>query len=340
MSDVGATPLRVGLFGVGRIGMHLLERFALGGPFRVVAACDDALIGPRIEPFDVKRMSPRELLAAPDIEVLWVTSSFDYPFDVGSHASLAGQHLIVESPFTLSAAVADQAIRAAMSRQRLLLVHQPRRADSEFRQALTVARESPIGAIRQAKFVSWSYGHAPRSITRLGERSETVESPSTTKIRIAAQTLDQLLWLVPSRPVRVFAYRDVSLASTSRLFDGDALALRIHFESACTADIDIRLDSPTPFQSGWLLTGERGGYAHGRQFTLTEEGEIYDSPVAPATNPAVADPFGWLAEQIRHGRLDADEATRTRTVVELLDAAQQSLEKGCEITLKNFGHNE
>lgn len=42
MTDVAASPLRVVLIGCGRVGMHLIERFSVNGPFRVVAVCDDS----------------------------------------------------------------------------------------------------------------------------------------------------------------------------------------------------------------------------------------------------------------------------------------------------------
>lgn len=322
-------PLRVGLVGCGRVGRHLIERSAVGGPFQVVAACDDFCPSSRIVPFDVRLMSLPELAQSADIDVLWVTSYWEFPLEV-SHA----KHLIAETPFTLGTQVAEQAFAAAAQRGRLLLIHHPRRADPEFRQALAVARDEKIGAVRAVKFVLWSYGRPPRGATRGIEPSDWDENaePGRTKIRFVAHALDQLVLLIPSRPVCVLAVGDPN-AGGADLIAGDSLALHVLFESGCRAEIDIRLDSPTTFQSGWMLTGERGGYAKGRQYTLTDEGEVFDSPVTPCDSGAEADQFEWLARQIRSGTPDAVEESRTRSVVALLDGAQRSLVTSQPVTL-------
>ena len=332
MTDVAASPLRVGLIGCGRVGMHLIERFAVSGPFRVVAVCDDSCTGDLISPFGARLMSLKQLAQSQDIDVLWITSFWEFPFESSPSEVCYGQHLIAEAPFALGYQSAEQAFADAAQRGRRLLVHHPRRADPDFRQALSVAQDEKIGAIRAAKFVLWSYGRPPRGATRGVQqpfRDEYAE-PGTTKVRFVAHALDQLVQLVPSRPIRVAAFVDPGVAD---LFAGDSLLLRIVFESGCLAEIDIRLDSPTPFQNGWMLTSERGGYAKGRQYTLTDDGEVFDSPVTISDNNAEADPFDWLAREIRSGVPNAREEAHARAVVALLDGAQKSLVTSQEVTL-------
>ena len=82
-----------------------------------------------------------------------------------------------------------------------------------------------------------------------------------------------------------------------------------------------------------MLTGERGGYAKGRQYTLTDEGEVFDSPVTTTDNPDDTDQFEWLAQQIRSGVPDAEEEVRACSVVALLDGAQRSLVTSQPVTL-------
>ncbi len=323
MPDAVTSPLRVGLWpGVGRCGMHLIERFAEGSPFRVVAACDPTAALNLLAPFGVRLVNtPEELTHAADIDVLWCLNGL---VPIGPSHS---QHTIVETPLTLSLEAADQAFREAAEQGRLLLVHHPRRGDLEFRQALTVASDANIGAVRAAKFVSWSYGLPPRGATRgNGPLAwDASDDPQITKFRFVAHALDQLVPLIGDEPVSVFATGDPLAVGTPDLRVGYSLALRIVFKRGCEAEIDIRLDSPTPFQSGWTLTGERGGYANGRQYTLTEDGEVFDSPVTPSDGDQGVDQFEWLARQIRGGVVDATEEARVRTVVALLDAAQRSL---------------
>jgi predicted dehydrogenase len=320
--DVSA-PLRVGLFpSVGRFGLHLIERFADGGPFRVVAASDPLIPAHFVEPFGVRLMcSPQELAQADDIDVLWRTSFDEFRAEFAPTELLFGKHTIVETPLTVTTEMAGKTLGWAAESQRLLLVHHPRRADLDFRQALALAQDASLGAIRAAKFISWSYGLPPRGATRgHGPLSlDASEDPQVTKVRFVAHALDQMVALIRVPPVRVLA------VGAPDLFAGYSLSLHLVFESGCEADIDVRLDSPAAFQSGWMMTGERGGYAHGRQYTRTDEGEVFDAPVVPLISDADADQFEWLARQIRSGERNHAEVARVRTVVALLDAAQRSL---------------
>lgn len=332
MTDVAASPLRVGLIGCGRIGMHLIERSAIGGPFQVIAACDEQRVGELIAPFGVRLMSLQELAQSVDIDVLWITSFWKSPFESSPSTALHGQHIIAEAPFALRHQSAEQGYSYAAQRGRLFLIHHPRRADHDFRQALAVARDEMIGVIRAAKFVLWSYGRAPQGATRGAQQpfGDEYAEPGTTKVRFVAHALDQLVQLIPSQPIKVSAIGD---PGDSDLFAGDTLLLRIVFESGCLAEIDIRLDSPTPFQNGWTLTSERGGYAQGRQYTLTDDGEVFDSPVTISEDDTEADQFEWLAREIRSGASNTKEKANTLAVVALLEGAHRSLVTNQEATL-------
>lgn len=328
MADVAASPLRVGLVGCGRPGLYLIERFTAGGPFQVVAASADSTAAELVSPFGVRFVNhPQELLAAPDVDVVWFADhdAFRKPFTAAE--SLREKHTIVEAPLTLSTEIADRAFQEVDSRNRLLLVHHSRRSVPDFQQALAVAQDH--GAIRAAKLVSWSYGLPPRGAVRTHGPfpPDASSDPQITKLRLTADALDQLMALVSDRPVRVFATNAPTAPGFASLLAGHSLSLRITFEQGCQAEIDIRLDSPTQFQSGWLLTAEQGGYATDRRFTLTDDGEVFDSPIALATDSDEdADQFEWLAQQIRSGVRNHAEEAHIRTVVALLDAAQRSLE--------------
>ncbi|GDY08268.1 MAG: gfo/Idh/MocA family oxidoreductase [Planctomycetota bacterium] len=337
MTDGVASPLRVGLIGLGRPGLYLMERFAAGGSFRVVAALADPIVADVVSPFGARMVNhPRELLAAADIDVVWFAEHDAFRNAFTPADALCEKHAIVETLLTLSSSSADRAFQEATHRNRLLLVRHPRRSDPDFRQASAVAQDRTHGAIRAAKFVSWSYGLPPRGATR-GHGPlppDASDDPQITKLRFAAHALDQLVTLVSDHPIRVFATGDQNVPAFSDLLAGNSLTLQMTFKNGCQAEIDIRLDSPTQFQSGWLLTADRGGYSKDRQFTLTDEGEIFDSPVSAASDgDEDADQFEWLAQQIRSGTRDRVEEARVRTVVAVLDAAQRSLESRQAIDL-------
>ena len=328
MPGLAAPPLRVGLIGLGRSGLHLIECCAMGGPFRVVAVFADPLVADVVSPFGARLVKhPQELLAAADVDVIWITEFAGRRSDVSIAEVLAEKHAILETPLSLTTAPLEQVFEVAAQHRRLLLVHHPRRSDQQFRQALSVSQESDIGAVRAAKFVSWGYGLAPRGAARgLGPLpSEGSDEAQITKVRLVAHALDQLVSLIADRPKCLVAVGEQNASGPSNLFGGKSLLLQITFEQGCQAEIDVRLNSPTPFQSGWLLSGERGGYAKGRRFTLTDEGEVFDSPVPEFDVSNEADQLKWLAQRIRTGASDSVEESRLRDLVALLDAARRSL---------------
>lgn len=330
MTNIAAPPLRVGLFGLGRPGLHLIERFAVSGPFRVVATFADPIVADIVSPFGVRLAnSPQELVAAADVDVIWFAEHDAFRNHFTPADVLREKHVIVETPLALTSSAANHAFKAAADHNRLLLVRHPRRSDPDFRQALAVAQDRNHGTIRAAKFVSWSYGLPPRGAAR-GHGPlppDASGDPQITKLRFAAHALDQLTTLIGDRPLRVFATGDRNAAGPPSLLAGYSIAIHITFKTGCQAELDIRVDSPTQFQSGWLLTTEQTGYAKGRQFTRTEEGEIFDSPVtAVSDDDGDDDQLELLAQQIRSGLQNRVEEARVRATVALLEAAQHSLE--------------
>lgn len=328
MTDAAASPLRVGLIGLGRPGLHLIERFAAGGPFQIVAAFNDSTTADVVSPFGIRLETKlQELLTSADIDVVWMTEFCGQQHGFVLPDVLATKHAVLETPLGVTPAVLDRAFQVAHQRGRQLLVRHPRRCDADFLQASTVAQDRSLGPIRSAKLVSWTYGLPPRGAFRgSGLLSpDRLADAQVTKVQFAAHILDQLVPLIGDRPLCVLATSD-STVGMPGLFAGFSLTLQILFEHGCQAEIDIRLNSPAQFQSGWMLTAEQGGYSKGRRFTLTEEGEIFDSPVSLAIGDNDTDQFDWLAQQIRSDQRDLVEESRVRTVVALLDGAQRSIE--------------
>lgn len=330
MNDVSTSPLRVGLVGLGRPGLFLIERFSVSGPFRVVATCADPCVAELVAPFGVRLVDhPQDLLGAADVDVVWFAEHDAFRNRFTAAEAIRAKQTIVETPLTLSQTVAEHIFREAAQHRRTLLVHNARRCDPDFQKAVSVAQDHSIGAIRSAKFVSWSYGLSPVSSAREHCSLPLDASSDThfTKLRFVAHAIDQLMLLVNDNPVRVYAIGDHTCRENANLLTGLSLALQISFEHGCHAEIDIRLDSPTQFQSGWMLTAERGGFANGKRFTLTDEREVFDSPISRVPIPNNdTDQFDWLAQQIHSGVHDSLEEFRVRAATAILDAANQSLE--------------
>jgi scyllo-inositol 2-dehydrogenase (NADP+) len=88
-----------------------------------------------------------DLLADPAIELVVVAVPNEAHAEIAAEALSAGRHVVVDKPFTVTAAEADELIRLARSRERLVAVFHQRRWDSDY---LTVRRcvdEGLLGAI-------------------------------------------------------------------------------------------------------------------------------------------------------------------------------------------------
>lgn len=73
-----------------------------------------------------------EALSDPSIELVIVNTPNELHFNQASRAILAGKHVVVEKPFTVTVHEADQLIELAREKNRVLTVFQNRRWDGDF----------------------------------------------------------------------------------------------------------------------------------------------------------------------------------------------------------------
>jgi scyllo-inositol 2-dehydrogenase (NADP+) len=96
--------------------------------------------------------SAAELLADPAVELVVVAAPNAVHHELAAAALRAGRHVVVDKPFTLTTADADELIALAESEGRLLSVFQSRRLDGDF---LTVRRCLEAGLLgRVSSFIS------------------------------------------------------------------------------------------------------------------------------------------------------------------------------------------
>ena len=85
-----------------------------------------AIVQHRSDPID-------PILDRPDIDVVVIATPNDSHFDLARRALLAGKHVVVDKPFTVTAAEARHLIELARERKRVLTVFQNRRWEGDFR---------------------------------------------------------------------------------------------------------------------------------------------------------------------------------------------------------------
>jgi scyllo-inositol 2-dehydrogenase (NADP+) len=142
-------PIRVGLVGHGLSGAYfhgpLLEA---AEAFRIVLVATS-----RPESLRLRRDAPRSVedpvraCSADDVDLIVVASPNDAHYRLGRAALEAGKHVVIDKPFALSTAEAEELIALAGSRGLLLSVFQNRRFDGDFLALKQVLRNEELGEL-------------------------------------------------------------------------------------------------------------------------------------------------------------------------------------------------
>lgn len=94
----------------------------------------------------------RHLYDDEQIDLIVVTTPSTNHVEFVRDALLAGKHVVVEKPFTVSSADADDLIKLAASRGKVLSVFHNRRWDADFRTIQKIVHEGLIGSVVECEF--------------------------------------------------------------------------------------------------------------------------------------------------------------------------------------------
>ncbi|KAK4632203.1 hypothetical protein CLAFUW4_03903 [Fulvia fulva] len=84
-----------------------------------------------------------------DIELVIVCTGHDTHAELAEQALQAGKHVVVEKPFTITSAEADNLIAVAKKQNKILTCYQNRRYDSDFRTVQNYIRQGIFGRITE-----------------------------------------------------------------------------------------------------------------------------------------------------------------------------------------------
>ncbi len=91
--------------------------------------------------------SVSELLAIDSIELVVVTTPNPTHLDLARQCLEAGRHVVVDKPFTTNSAEAEELVRLAQERDRLITVYQNRRWDGDFLTLRHIVQEGALGRL-------------------------------------------------------------------------------------------------------------------------------------------------------------------------------------------------
>lgn len=334
------SPIRVAIAGLGRAGTFHLERLSLREDFQVIAVCDNA---PMMPAYNATLVSGgvtdwRSILCDPGVDVVLIATPPRTHVELALDALAAGKHVLVEQPIALKVADIDRLISASTQAQGSLKIVQTRQWDDDFRTALEVARGGRLGSLKAVKLIVWDTGvPASASSETATHWSGDSRTGGGVLIEFGTHYLPQLLQLVDETPQSVFAQFN-QVGRNDRTAESQ-FSMLVTFPSGATAQIEVDMESPIRWHTGWTLTGTLGGFQNFRRYQRTEDGEIFDSPVD--ISPFELDgAYAELATSIRmSGRIDPGvdpQLQRARTAVQLIEAARESAQSQRTISVADI----
>lgn len=144
--------------------------------------------------------SYEELLKDEAIELVIVNTPNYTHFDFAHKALLAGKHVVVEKPFTVTVQEGEELITLAKQQGKILSVYQNRRFDSDYKIVKRIVEEGSLGTIVEAEF------HFDRYKEELSpkQHKETPGPGTGSLYDLGSHLIDQALQLF-GKPQAVFA---------------------------------------------------------------------------------------------------------------------------------------
>jgi scyllo-inositol 2-dehydrogenase (NADP+) len=338
--------MRVGIIGVGRIGLEHTGWLARCRNIRAVAAAD---VTPARRDLARQRgliiyEQPESLIDDPSIDAVLISTPTSMHFEHASAALRAGRHVMLEKPMAMDLPQAAELVELARSRQRVLSVFHNRRWDADFLAVGQAVASGVFGKIInvESRLGQWAscVGPAAREY-RPGWRTEAAFGGGGL-LDWGSHFIDQL-WrlMLPARALRVFAQLRQNVWSN----DCDDFArICIDFDDGAVGLVEINTTTMHPLPR-WHIDGTAGSAhsPHSLDFDVNRWAQLEFSHAASASPPhrLPPGPRGLSESQIWDRFANAvaghgDPAVTAESVLPtmtLLDAARRSSREGIAVDL-------
>ena len=141
-----------------------------------------------------------EIIANPDIHLVVVNTPNEFHYPMAKAALLAGKHVVVEKPFTLSIAEGEELIALAQQQGRVLAVFQNKRLESDHLDAQQIIQSGQLGRIVE---VEWHYDRYRHIVTHKKWKEDNLPG-SGTWFDLGIHMVDSILCLF-GKPQAVYA---------------------------------------------------------------------------------------------------------------------------------------
>lgn len=277
--------VRVGILGYGAVGhQHNAAISAVAG-LELTAVCDldparvqaARSLAPDLVGYD----NADALLAADDVDLVIVSTPPNSHARWARLALAAGKSTVVEKPFCLTVAEADEVIEAATAAGLALAVYQNRRWDADYLALKRLVRSGVIGEVFHYESFAGSYGH-PCNYWHSDERIS-----GGAVYDWGSHYLDWALDLLP-HPVE-----QVTAATHKRVWhdvtNADHTRVTIRFAGGVEAEF-VHSDLAAATKPKWYVLGTagavRGDWRYERVLSRDLVGSLVEDPLTPAESPA------------------------------------------------------
>lgn len=228
MSSIKHTVVIVGYGGMGSYHTQLIkesDRVIVSGAFdlleerRALAA----------EAGYTAYSSYEEVLADPEVDIILIATPNDVHKDIAVRAFQAGKHVVCEKPVAMSSAEFTEMQAAADAARRVLMVHQNRRWDEDFRVIKEMYEKETIGSLFQLE----SRVHGANGIP--GDWRHVKAQGGGMLLDWGVHLLDQLLFMIDSKVTSVSSSLSYILGNDV----DDGFEASLQFENGIKAIVEV-----------------------------------------------------------------------------------------------------
>ena len=349
------TALKVGLIGYGYAGQTFhapLIRATEGLLLAAVASSDPAKVQASLGS-GVAVLTPKALIERDDIDLVVIATPNELHHPLALAALQAGHHVVIDKPFALDVAQAEELVTQAQRGGRLLSVFHNRRWDSDFLTLKRVLREGRLG--RPVELVShfdryrpqvrarWREGEGPGAGLWMDLGPHLVDQALQLFGRPAAIMLDlaalrdgarsddwfhaQLRWATgPCTGLRVRLH-----ASTLAAHAGARFTLHGTAGSFSVEGLDPQEDLLRAGADPARIAGADWGHDARRATLWLADGAILRGDTLPLSNGSYPTYYAAIRDAVRGFRECPVTATDALAVQCLLDAGRQSARERREL---------
>ena len=241
--------------GMGKYHANLIRK---APDLKLVAVCDSnaQLLEERTKdlPGVTKYASMDQLLADDRVEGVSVVLPHSLHAEVATRFLKAGRHVVLDKPFCLAVADGKKLIATARARRRLLSVFHNRRWDVDYVTLQRVVDGGKLGRIRYLESRISGPNHVGGG-WRWRARRATMGG---LLYDWGAHLIDQAMFLIKSRPVRVYGFAQRDFPPTPECDVEDRMQALIHFEDGAVALVAWAMACPAPMPR-FIVEFEHGG---------------------------------------------------------------------------------